>query len=412
MHKIIICSFIFLLYSATLFANNKDKQKFHTESIFQMGNIAMAEGDYDAAIRYYRQILDNNPNLPRVRLELALAYFLNKEYQAAQFHFEFVRATPNLPDTVAQKVDIYLALIRQQKNWSLNFSLGIVPDSNLNNAGSQKQECINTIFGPLCRPLDTKKSDTGLHLTADADYYLRFTKRFGLRNTINIDLSDFPTSEFDDHSIHLASGPRYAFDNGEISLQPTIYARCYAGDFYNWGYGLQLNTGWQFGKRWLLSAGSQISKNNYHNDYINNALTGYNWGIFIQPRFYLNNKSFLFGSLQFNQTNAQIKSYGNDNIIYSLGYFSEFKWGFSLMTRLDFIDTNYSSAAWFVIDNKFQERTRQDKTMRFYARLSNNKINWKNIIPAISYTFTTRTSNIQLYEFDKHRIEFELIRRF
>lgn len=383
-----------------------------TESLFQLGNIAMAQGDYKKAIDFYRKIVDGNPNLSRVRLELALAYFMNKEYHASQFHFEFVRATPNLPDTVRQKIDMYLSLIRMRKNWSVDFVMGIIPDSNINNSGNSKQECINTIFGPLCRPIESKKSGVGISLSADTNYYLRFSERFGLRNTFGVNILDFPTSDFDDVSVYFASGPRYVFDSGEISLQPMILAHWYAGDLYNLSYGLQLDTNWQMGQRWLFSVGGQIKKNKYHVDYIDRALGGYNLGLWIQPRFYVNNKSFLLAGIQFNQTDTNIKSYGNNNFTYSVGYFGEFRYGFTLLVRLDFINTRYRDSVWAVVDNQYLEQVRGDNMWQFYTRISNNKINWYNIIPAISYSYTSRDSNIPLYDFDKHRIKFEIMRRF
>lgn len=383
-----------------------------TESLFQLGNIAMARGDYAAAISAYRGIVDSNPNLPRVRLELARAYFMNGEYQAAQFHFEFVRATPNLPDTVREKIDQYLTLIRMRKNRSLDFGLGIVPDSNINNAGTESEECINTIFGPLCRPLEVKESGVGLRLNADLNHYMRFTQRFGLRTTFGIDALDFPTSRFDDYGFYFASGPRYVFDRGDISLQPTVSARLYGGDFYSYAYGGRVDTSWQIGRRLLLSGGGTATINRYHTDYINDALRGYDWGLSISPRYYLNNKSFVLAGLRFDQNNTKIKSYGSDNITYSVGYFGEFKWGFSLYSRADLITAKYHAPSWFVVDNKFVEKHRRDNIWRGYVRLSNNKISWYNIVPAVSYTYTRHESNIPSREYDKHRVEIELMRRF
>ena len=405
-----------LCYSSMTLAvepeDNKLVQSILTERLFQTGNLAMARGDFSAAIDAYRTIVDANPNLPRVRLELALAYFMNEDYQASQFHFEFVRATPNLPDAVRDKIDRYLALIRMRKNWSLDFGLGIVPDSNINNAGTVREECINTIFGPLCRPLETRRSGVGLRLNTDANYYLRFTRRFGLRTTLAVDALDFPTSEYDDYGLYFASGPRYVFDRSEVSLQPTISARWYAGDFYNYAYGGRFDASWQVGRRWLVAGGATAHANRYRTDYINDALRGYDWGLSLSPRYYLNNKSFVLAGIRFDQNNTHVKSYGSDSITYSLGYFGEFRWGFSVLTRLDLTTARYHASSWFVIDSGFTEKRRHDKIWRTYARVSNNKLSWHNIIPAVSYTYSHHTSNITSREYDKHRVEIELIRRF
>ncbi|MDE6481732.1 MAG: surface lipoprotein assembly modifier [Alphaproteobacteria bacterium] len=397
------------IYSAMSHSASADMR---TESQFQLGNIAMARGDYSAAISAYRAIVDANPNLPRVRLELARAYFMDGDFQAAQFHFEFVRATPGLPAAVRENIDRYLTLIRMRKNWSLDFGFGIVPDSNINNAGTENEECINTIFGPLCRPLETRKHGVGLRLNTDGNYYLRLTRRLGIRTTAGVNVLGFQGGDFDDYSLYLATGPRYVFDSGEISLQPVAVARWYAGDFYNYSYGLRLDTNWQIGRRWLLGGGASMHRNQYHTDYINDALRGYDWGVSLQPRYYLNNKSFVLAGLRFGQEDTHVQAYGNDSLTYSVGYFGEFRYGFAVLARLDLTSIKYHAPRYFVIDNAFEQKTRHDTVWSVYVRLSNNKLNWHNLIPAVSYTYTRRDSNVPTSEFDKHRVEIEIMRRF
>lgn len=397
------------IYTNTMHSGNYDTR---IESVFQLANIAMARGDYETAINYYYEIVKNNPALSRVRLELARAYFMSGDYEQAQFHFEFVRATPELPDDVAAKIDAFLTLIRQQKNWTLDFGFGVVPDSNLNNAGNQNTECIDTVFGPLCRPLDTAQHGVGVRLNATGNYYLRFTKRFGLRTTLGVNLLDFDGSDFDDYSVYLASGPRYTFDRGEISLQPAVRAQWYAGDFYNYGYGLRLDTNWQLMGRLFAGAGATVHKTEYDATVNQDALGGYDWGLYLQPRYYLNNTSYIMAGIGFDQNNTNIDAYGSDSISYSLGYFGEFGWGFAFTGRASLIDSKYHDSAWYVINNQFDQRTRNDLTWQFYAQVYNTKLGWYNLVPAISYMYTLRDSNVPLYEFDRHRIEIEIIRRF
>jgi hypothetical protein len=397
------------IYSTLL---NSPDANTRVESVFRLAGIAMANGDYDAAIRYYRAIVDNNPGLYRARLELARAYFMNRDYADAEFHFQFVRATDGLPTEVADKIDEFLALIRQQKNWTLDFGFGIVPDSNLNSAGTAKEECLNTMWGQFCRPLETAKSGTGLRLNAEGNYYTRFTKRFGLRSTLGINALDFPKSDFDDIYLYFASGPRYVFDSAEISLQPTASARWYAGDFYNYSYGLSLDANWQVSGRWLLGAGATVRQNHYDTDYVQDAVGGYDWDLYLRPRYYMDNKSFIMAGVGFDQSHMAVKSYGTDTVSYSVGYFGEFWWGFTFLGRIDLLDVKYRDSSIFVADGALVERVRSDNTWQFYTRISNNKLGWYNLVPALSYMYMTRDSNIPGYVFDKHRVELEIIRRF
>ncbi|MDR2770219.1 MAG: surface lipoprotein assembly modifier [Rickettsiales bacterium] len=381
------------------------------ESAFQIGNIAMARGDFESAIKYYYAIIKNNPAVARVRLELARAYFMNGDYQEAEFHFQFILAAPDLPPEVAEKIGAFLALIRQRKNWTLDFSFGIVPDSNLNVASGRVEECVDTIFGPFCRNLEEKKSGVGLRLNTEGNYYTRFSKRFGLRTTLGLSWLDFPAGRFDEQSLNIASGPRYAFDRGEVSMQPTASLRWYGGRFYNSGYGLRMDTNWQLADRLFAGAGASIRRNIY-DGYAENVLGGYDAAVYLRPRYYLDDKSFLIGGIGFDQTSAKAEVYGYGGPTYSLGYFGEFRAGFSIFAQVGLTDAAYMAPDWFLMDGEFRQQTRRDLTWQLYGRVYNAKLEWHNLVPAISYAYILRDSNAPNYDFEKHRIELEIVRRF
>ena len=74
----------------------------------------MLEGRFREASLLFLDILGRNPNLPRVRLELARAYSLNGDYEDAQLQFELVKGS-GLPPEVQEKVDEFLTRIRRKK---------------------------------------------------------------------------------------------------------------------------------------------------------------------------------------------------------------------------------------------------------------------------------------------------------
>ncbi|GHT74556.1 hypothetical protein AGMMS50222_03890 [Endomicrobiia bacterium] len=385
-----------------------------TESVFQMANIAVAKGDFDTAIRYYLILLESKPGLTRVRLELARAYFTDGNYSAAEFHFQLVRATPDLPPEVAMRVDEFLSAIRQKKNWTLDAGFGIVPDSNLNYASGNRQECINTDFGPLCRPLEEKSSGVGFRFYTEGNYYLRFTKRFGLRTTLGLSALDFPKSDFDDYSLNFATGPRYTFDRGEISLQPNVSARWDQGRHYSDSYGAAFDTNWQLSGRWLLGGRLSYRTTKYVDDYIAGILGNVeDYGISLRPRYYINNKSYLIAGVGFDRSIAKADYYSTDSINYSFGYYGEFGWGLTLFTQLGLSDSIYKGPRWFVMqDGGTEQKIRSDLVWQYYVRVSHRSLEFMNMMPALSYTYINRDSNIWSNDFDKHRVEMEIVSRF
>lgn len=131
---------------------------------------------------------------------------------------------------VQEKVDLFLTRIRRMKDWSVSLDLSLVPDSNINQASGGEEECI--AFGGmlLCRPLDGEKGGMGLSAGGSFDQYLRFSRDFGLRNSISVQALEYEQGSFDDYQLFLASGPRRTFEHGELSLQPTFRKRWYAAD--------------------------------------------------------------------------------------------------------------------------------------------------------------------------------------
>ena len=84
-------------------------------------------------------MLARNPDLPRVRLDLALAYYQAGEDGNADDHFRLALGTKDLPAIVRARAMAFLDRIRRRKSWSITGSLAVLPDSNINAATSARQ---------------------------------------------------------------------------------------------------------------------------------------------------------------------------------------------------------------------------------------------------------------------------------
>ena len=91
----------------------------------------------DKAIAAFRTILVKRPELVRVRLELARAFFLKEEDRLARRHFELVLAGKP-PAGVALNVNRFLSVMRARKRWSLRLGAAVAPDTNIG-AGSDER---------------------------------------------------------------------------------------------------------------------------------------------------------------------------------------------------------------------------------------------------------------------------------
>ena len=96
----------------------------------------------DRSIAVFHALLVVQPDLPRVRLELARAFFLKGEDALARNHFRRVLAG-NPPAPVVANINRFLAQIRARRGWTARFGLALAPDSNIG-AGSEQDTIIST----------------------------------------------------------------------------------------------------------------------------------------------------------------------------------------------------------------------------------------------------------------------------
>ena len=75
---------------------------------FLHGTIAAKRGEWQEAIRRFRAMIARNPDLPRVRLDLALAYFQAGEDGNAARHFRLALGTKDLPPVVRARALAFL----------------------------------------------------------------------------------------------------------------------------------------------------------------------------------------------------------------------------------------------------------------------------------------------------------------
>ena len=134
-----------------------------SEALFLRATIAVAQKDYDTAISLYRRILVREPDAERVRLELARTFFLKGDYDNADRQFRFARAG-DIDDTVKANIDHFLDAINRLREWTINFSLALAPDTNQNAATSAAQ--VN-IFGlPFALDKNARKQ-SGIGVAGD-----------------------------------------------------------------------------------------------------------------------------------------------------------------------------------------------------------------------------------------------------
>lgn len=86
--------------------------------LFKFATIATKTGDYEGAISALERMLLVNPDLPRVRLELAVLYYRLGSFEVSRTYLEAVVATQGIPPEVRARAEQYLAEVEKRNSRS------------------------------------------------------------------------------------------------------------------------------------------------------------------------------------------------------------------------------------------------------------------------------------------------------
>lgn len=169
----------------------------------------------DEAIATLHEVLVDRPELVRVRLELARAFFYKGEDSLARGHFERVLAG-EVPDSVKANVQRFLVQIRARRRWTMYMGMALLPDTNI--GGGTDEEVVYIDFLGIKLPFDfnpteeTTTSGIGASLWAGGEYQHPLAERLRLRAGADLARRDYAGQRFDSTHLSLHAGPRWLVD--------------------------------------------------------------------------------------------------------------------------------------------------------------------------------------------------------
>ena len=372
-----------------------------SEALFLMATIAVAQKDYDRAISLYRRILVHEPDAERVRLDLARAFFLKGDYDNADRQFRFARAG-DIDDAVKVNVDHFLAAINRLRQWTMNFSFALAPDTNQNAATSAAQ--VN-IFG-LPFALDKaarKQSGIGLAGEIGGEWSPLLDDNLKARIGANLSRVEYSGGQFDDMTLSAYGGPQLLFSNWDVSLLATGFQRWFANQDYVSGVGGKLAGDYGITSDWLV--GASVGGQSVTNAFIPEQ-SGPLWTAQLSAAYVLSPSSLFQLQLGFNRQQAQIAPYSYSGVWFGGGYSQDLPFGFSAGFQPSYFLTRYDDAlAAF-------GKTRSDDTVMLAFTLLNRRFDYHGFTPRFSYVFSEQHSNIPIYSFTRNQFQIGLTSLF
>ena len=359
----------------------------------------------DQAIAAFRSILIRRPGLVRVRLELALAFYLKQDDQLAREHFE--RALVGKPPAaLAANVSRFLNIMRARKRWNGYFGFSLAPDTNINAASDAEFIYINGL--PFRRGAQGRASSSiGVVGWGGAEYQYPLAARWRLRSGFDLNHREYKGRNFDQTYAGVYVGPRWLISrNTEMSLLATASQRWFGQYSFNYDYGARLEVEHRIFAGLRLSGRALWSDRKYQQQkFLEGPLMVFSLGANYVP-LPIVGVNALVG---YQQQGAVSRQWTNAGYWGRVGTNVALPWGFTVGLSAEFRWTDYE-AGWFpfVPDNS----AREDHTRILQATLLNRALTVFGFSPQVAFSNQVRESNAQLFDFKRNLVEMRWVRQF
>ncbi len=365
----------------------------------------------DEAIDIFRSILVNRPELVRVRLELARAFFLKEEDTLARRHFEQVLAGRPPPPVVANIVR-FLRIMRARRRWEASFGMAVAPDSNLNAASGERTIFLDTPFGrlPFTRQGDiAPKSGLGVSVWGGGEYqYPLGAGRWRLRSGADASVREYKGGTFDRHSVSAHLGPRRLIDaRTEASLLATVDRQWTAGMPETDRFGLRLEAERRLTPRLAMFGQASAARRNCRDcDWLDGPVgdisLGAGWAALPILR--------VGGNAGWSWSRVNLEHWRNAGPQASLGATLALPAGFTVGLRASLQRTEYQGSGF--AHNTIDRKPREDETRTLSASVHNRAFTVAGFSPRLTLVREERETNAQALDYGRNRAEISFVRQF
>jgi hypothetical protein len=208
------------------------------EARFRLGQLRERRGDIAGAIEAYRALLAEKSNAGRVRLDLARLLAGQGDEVGARRELRRASAA-GLPDDVSRLVDQLSLALRSRRPFGGSIEVALAPDTNINR--STRNRTVDTVIAPFSLSEDARgQSGVGAAISAQA-----FARGAVLDVPMLARLSGrgdiYRRSRFNDIIVSFATGPEIASSSGRWRPAAVINHRRYGGHTYSNGWGATVN---------------------------------------------------------------------------------------------------------------------------------------------------------------------------
>ena len=359
----------------------------------------------DEAIASLRAMLVDRPDLVRVRLELARAFFLKGENDLSRKHFEHVLAG-SPPGPVAANVRRFLSEIRARRRWSLRAGFALAPDTNIGGTSAERIIYINNL--PFRRDqAELTTSGIGVSVWGGWEYQYPLNERLRLRIGADASRREYAGRRFDQMFVSGHAGPRWLVGaNTEASVLASAHRRWSANVPDYDALGGRIEAGHRFTRRVTASARASWHDRRYRTRMF---LDGPAMAASLSGAWVVTPTVRADAALGWGREQPERERWRNASRWLRLGASVILPRGFTVGGSGELRRTEYEGN-WFPFTTSGEPR--EDRTRSLRVSVHNRAFAWKGFSPQLSLVHEVRTTNAQLYDYKRTGGELRFVRLF
>jgi tetratricopeptide (TPR) repeat protein len=362
-----------------------------------VGTSAMKTGNMELAIKKFRSMLEVNPNLHRVRLELAATYFQMQRYEEAKKELEAVKAV-RPPEAVLKNVEQLLAAINEATRkvvWNVRLAQGIQYDTNISTGPTERNLPVS---GGTLTLTDEQIKLAGYAAITNfsGNILYNISKERGFMWNTAVDVYNsayFQYGKFNYFLTDINTGPWWAGRQDILKVPVGYTYQEYGSENLSNVFHIDPNYEHFFGRNFSLKGSFRYSRERFY-DIANYSLDNDTRRYEISPSFYFGNRKHIISlSAAYENSNANARQFCYDGQYYAISYFTRFPTQTEIFLRYQWSVKEYKEIPFLYDTYRFDRRNTITAVI--------NQNFYKNFFASFAVNYIDNNSSTGLYKFEK-----------
>lgn len=368
--------------------------------LYAQAVIWRAEGKQSQAIRAYREIIAQRPDLLPVRLQMAIALAENHNVIAALDQFRKLRSQPDLPQEVVDQIDVFIADLQEKETWDISLGGQYLNDKNVNNASDDRV----IPFGRGQLTLPEKESAEGIGYNFSANKMTSLGQGWNAQIGLQVNGKYYwDNQQYSDLNIRGNVGFGFQNVRSSVSVLPFYEKRWFGKQPYSETTGVRVAVDHWLTPQWQLSGTGEYGCHAHEKRKFmdGNSIEGS-----VTALYQASSQQYWLAGIDMSRYHAQDTSESNKRVAMRVGWGQEWNQGYSTQLQIGTAQKQYDSPGVFNI-------LREDK--EYFSNASIWRRDWhiKGITPRLTWTWNKTRSNQPLFNnVEKHQVFVEFNKAF